>query len=460
MAVHTRILRLSPLLLALALAGCNSNEDDGSAGMPSGSTAPAAPTFKLTVTPSLGKVSGARVILRNARTHGIIDNQKLDTDGRARFRVPQTVDSVLVELQGQDDSRYFDEAKGDRALPRDFSMRAASPISGNLNLGVTLLTEAAVQYAESLPAALTNPDNIEEAARKIGEAVGVDNINQPPALIASPDDIGRLGDSPGDRYALQLAGLVQAATERTGSDTPALELARNLSRDLSDGQMDGRDGETLLTGIPYSPLPSVFAESWKFGMELMLENVPEGSLKDTLRADVVDATEVKDTVTSPVVTDDTDFGGNAGKWKGEIFLLPENSGALPDFSTMTPIGSLYTDEIDITQRAFTEPFPGVPSDRYEWFAVRYQGPLTVRESGQYTFQTNSDDGSKLYIDDVLVVNHDGTHGAYDSAAVTVDLARGVHTLRIEYFQGPRWEIALRVFGNKAGEARALLHPVL
>ena len=37
--------------------------------------------------------------------------------------------------------------------------------------------------------------------------------------------------------------------------------------------------------------------------------------------------------------------------------------------------------------------------------------IKVPENGVYTFQTSSDDGSVLYIDNELVVNNDGSHAA-------------------------------------------------
>jgi len=44
------------------------------------------------------------------------------------------------------------------------------------------------------------------------------------------------------------------------------------------------------------------------------------------------------------------------------------------------------------------------------FAVRWTGSIKIGTSGNYNWCTSSDDGSKLYIDDALVVNNDGLHG--------------------------------------------------
>ena len=59
--------------------------------------------------------------------------------------------------------------------------------------------------------------------------------------------------------------------------------------------------------------------------------------------------------------------------------------------------------------------------------------LTVPTAGTYTFRLTSDDGSELLIDDALVINHDGLHGA-DRQGRHVDLTAGIHALRIDYFE--------------------------
>jgi plastocyanin len=59
--------------------------------------------------------------------------------------------------------------------------------------------------------------------------------------------------------------------------------------------------------------------------------------------------------------------------------------------------------------------------------------LWIEDAGTYTFRLRSDDGSKLYIDDELVIDHDGLHGAEDKDG-DVQLDEGVHKLRVEHFE--------------------------
>src|SRR5439155_9492018 len=50
-----------------------------------------------------------------------------------------------------------------------------------------------------------------------------------------------------------------------------------------------------------------------------------------------------------------------------------------------------------------------PRKRVEYIGFRFSGLLTIASDGDYTFFVASDDGSRLFIDDLLVVDNDGHH---------------------------------------------------
>ncbi len=52
--------------------------------------------------------------------------------------------------------------------------------------------------------------------------------------------------------------------------------------------------------------------------------------------------------------------------------------------------------------------------------------------GLYTFFVNSDDGSKLYLGDSLVVSNDGLHGSMEKSGEVL-LKAGKHRLKLLYF---------------------------
>jgi len=138
---------------------------------------------------------------------------------------------------------------------------------------------------------------------------------------------------------------------------------------------------------------------------------------------------------------------------GEVFAIPETTRMLPKFDTMKPLGTLYTNKIDIAPRHWTTGFPGIP-DRKEWFAVVYTGSFKINKAGQYIFRLLSDDGAKLFIDKKLVVDNDGIHGP-GSKLGSVSLDASKHSFRLEYFQGPKTEIALQLFATFGNETEQI-----
>ncbi|WP_406390031.1 ricin-type beta-trefoil lectin domain protein [Streptomyces sp. NBC_00887] len=68
------------------------------------------------------------------------------------------------------------------------------------------------------------------------------------------------------------------------------------------------------------------------------------------------------------------------------------------------------------------------------FVTQVTGNLDVAAAGSHTFRLASDDGSHLYVDDKLVIDHDGLHGSDLPEDGTVSLTAGYHSLRIEHFE--------------------------
>jgi hypothetical protein len=126
--------------------------------------------------------------------------------------------------------------------------------------------------------------------------------------------------------------------------------------------------------------------------------------------------------------------------KGTIYNLRPGTEWLPDFRKMKPVGSIYTSSLNIPTQSFTLGFPGV-TKRFEWFAIDYTGRFWIAQPGVYRFSLVSDDGSKLYIDDELVIENDGVHATREQTG-EIDLATGLHRMRVSYFQGPKMEVAL------------------
>ena len=67
------------------------------------------------------------------------------------------------------------------------------------------------------------------------------------------------------------------------------------------------------------------------------------------------------------------------------------------------------------------------------FAYEFRTLIYISKRGVYRFYTISDDGSKLYIDDKLIVDNDGGHSVR-RAEGKVALEKGYHALHLLYFE--------------------------
>lgn len=130
---------------------------------------------------------------------------------------------------------------------------------------------------------------------------------------------------------------------------------------------------------------------------------------------------------------------------GKIYLLAPNTRKLPDFDTMNPVNIIYADSINIPSRSWSSGFPGL-RDKFEWFAIEYKGFFKAKNDGEYSFRLVSDDGSKLFIDNKLLIDNDGLHGPYSKTG-KIKLDESRHSITIQYFQGPRYQIALQLFAS-------------
>jgi len=101
---------------------------------------------------------------------------------------------------------------------------------------------------------------------------------------------------------------------------------------------------------------------------------------------------------------------------------------LPNFNTLTPkkVGTSTTLDLNV-------------KDRNDNYAFLWEGYIVIPVSGNYTFETYSDDGSALYFgaydpNTTPTVNHDGLHGSTYSPATTLNLTAGPHKITVVFFQ--------------------------
>ena len=168
---------------------------------------------------------------------------------------------------------------------------------------------------------------------------------------------------------------------------------------------------------------------------------------------------------------------------GQVYVPGGKIEWMPEFGALTPIYTFITTNLDVPIREYTEGFPTPEKQTVvENFAVRFRGQLAVDTPGKYVFWLLSDDGSKLYINGTLVINNDGVHGIMrrkgrkdlsKNTSVSweidghfmemgkrgsIELTAGTHPFEIQYFQGPRYEIALQWFYQPPNAYRQIVPP--
>jgi glucose/arabinose dehydrogenase len=75
----------------------------------------------------------------------------------------------------------------------------------------------------------------------------------------------------------------------------------------------------------------------------------------------------------------------------------------------------------------------------DFFVTQVIANLHIAEAGRYDFRLISDDGSRLFINDELVIDHDGLHGATPKDG-SIDLDAGVQSLFIDHFENAGGEV--------------------
>ena len=249
-------MRLHPTaltLMTLMLAACGSG-DKSSGGGSGASTTPVATPHDLIIKPALGYVDKANVTVK--RLDGSIIGSAVTVNGQVTLTVPAGVDSVLIEVTGGADSKYFEEAANAmQNLPAAFSMRAMTLVSSDKQVvSVTPLTEFAVNVAMGIMGGV-HKYSIIQGNDYISRYFDIDNILTPPLQIDELTDysglsIESLPSKHAGKYALLLTAASQYASTRTSSTTNAtVRWTQEMSADfLNDGIINNTTAVTYSAG--------------------------------------------------------------------------------------------------------------------------------------------------------------------------------------------------------------------
>jgi hypothetical protein len=116
---------------------------------------------------------------------------------------------------------------------------------------------------------------------------------------------------------------------------------------------------------------------------------------------------------------------------------------MPDFKELKPVKFKTVQTVDHTV-----------AGKDSFFAIVFEGFILIPADGVYGLYINSDDGSKLVIDNKDTVVNDGIHGMREEGK-HFPLASGFHKIRIEYFQG-EGGIGLEFLAEGPGGQKAIV----
>jgi hypothetical protein len=147
----------------------------------------------------------------------------------------------------------------------------------------------------------------------------------------------------------------------------------------------------------------VLKVSWSSG-SMEKEEIPSELLVNDYREDMLSAID-------PLIEGlGMHYDYYEGSWSG-----------LPDFNGLTTVSSGLIDNFSLD-----------PKEQPDEFGMVFSGYIDVPVTGTYLFAINSDDGSQLFIHDLMVVNNDGLHGTAEKSGY-VTLERGFHPINVSYF---------------------------
>jgi len=111
------------------------------------------------------------------------------------------------------------------------------------------------------------------------------------------------------------------------------------------------------------------------------------------------------------------------------YALAPGTAWLPDFATLAPYANSAVPNLNIASTGgnFSN------SGRADHVAGLFTGWLEVPAGGLWTISSESDDGSRVLVNGVSVVENDGLHPMVDRSG-TIGLAAGKHALRVEFFE--------------------------
>lgn len=122
------------------------------------------------------------------------------------------------------------------------------------------------------------------------------------------------------------------------------------------------------------------------------------------------------------------------------------------------INMLSSFKTDLISSGVADIISVAKKNRVDKFAFEFTGYIKIAKDAVYTFFTQSDDGSKLFIDEEEVVDNDGDHGTVEKSGKAA-LKKGYHKIKVIYFDsggGNELKVLMQAEGSTKNEIPAAL----
>lgn len=113
--------------------------------------------------------------------------------------------------------------------------------------------------------------------------------------------------------------------------------------------------------------------------------------------------------------------------------------AIPDFSKLKPAAEGISNSISLNTKKVSD-----------YFGFEFSGYIIIPVDGIYTLYLASDDGSKLYVDNKLLIDNDFCHGVVEKKEL-IALKEGLHPIKVAFFEksgGEELSVSIKPVGKE------------
>ena len=309
--------------------------------------------------------------------------------------------------QGLEEAIASNKKLSDAAM--EYALKNASPES------LLKLPKAQRIYQAILDRTNVSTGPLREALKGLSELRNESSIPVILKLVADRDQAGQTEALRGLRELLLEQPIVEIRKSRGALQNLATKAQQAQTRQLGYAAWVTAEGN--------GDAPFATASASKEGLRDLLKAIP-GIANDDLKKNLFASVRALMFELPSSLEAEPKAGGlqQSGIQVDYFYPAPDNVAA-ETLAAIKPIESGIVPQIvmNVPQRKQADDF-----------ALRFTGNIIVPKSGKYTFFIASDDGSRVYVDDKLLVDNDRLQGMTERSGA-IDLTAGPHKLMVTYF---------------------------